>query len=154
MMLNNQEEMVLLQRMLNDLFVGIGNDDAEAKNKSEFMAERLRNLAQGDKLREAGGSELSGLGFINSVTKTGDNIYVNLAIRSGMKPDADQWAYENYRCIVLSKNSKRFFENLIGDNVLDKLVCQLVIGNPRATLNTDKSEIWRSGILKSWSIHN
>ena len=94
------------------------------------------------------------LGFINSVTKTGDNIYVNLAIRSGMKPDADQWAYENYRCIVLSKNSKRFFENLIGDNVLDKLVCQLVIGNPRATLNADKSEIWRSGILKSWSIHN
>ena len=46
----------------------------------------------------------------------------------------------------------RMVKAILGDDALAER--KLVVGNPRATLNADKSEIWRSGILKSWSIHN
>lgn len=155
MMLDRDKEITLTKHLLRELYVAADNDDKEARNKADMLAERIYNAATQERHSEQ--SLLQGIGFINKVVCHKDNLYVDIALRSGHKSDNSGIHYENYRLSVLKDSYLKFFSG-VKDSApfpLESVLVRLEISNPRSGVNVDDSgKAWprRNGILRRWEI--
>ena len=155
MILEKDHEVTLTKHLLRELFEGAGNEDAEARKKAEMLSERIYNVAIRDRLSEQ--STLQGLGYINKGVRYEDKVFLDVAIRAGVKGDTGATRHESYRVILLKEAYIKFFGNLMHINPfpLESVLVRLDITNPRCGVHVDDNgKAWprRSGVLSQWGI--
>lgn len=155
MILEKDQEVTLTKHLLRELFEGAGNEDGEARKKAEMLSDRIYNVALRERLSEQ--STLQGLGYINKVVRYEDKLYLDVAIRAGVKADTGATVHESYRVIVLKDAYIKFFGHLMNTNPfpLESVLVRLEIASPRCSAYVDDNgKAWprRNGVLSRWEI--